>query len=105
MLRLLQTKIPKLIHFSITTLGGSIYEPGIMKMDDMLDRIQDYIKQGLSPDVITIRIDPILPGVTIPANIDHVVDRASAMGIKRFKFSIMDLIPLCPAGPRSNWTR
>ena len=93
MLELLKTKIPKLIHFSITTLGGSIYEPGVMKYNDLLDKIQDYIKQGLDPDSVTIRIDPIVPGVTKFEDIETVINRASQMGIKRIRFSIMDAYP------------
>ena len=90
MLDLLQTKIPKLIHFSITTLGGTIYEPGVMNYRDLLDRIQDYIAQGLDPRSVTVRIDPIIPGVTNFADIEEVVRRASGMGIKRIRFSVMD---------------
>ena len=53
-----ELKIPKFIHFSITSLGGTKYEPGVMKMDDLLDRIQAFIEQGvLNPSLITIRID------------------------------------------------
>ncbi|MFR0885662.1 MAG: hypothetical protein ACLSGJ_10920 [Lachnospira eligens] len=36
---LLEYKIPKLIHFSITGLGGTKWEPGVMKYNDLLDRI------------------------------------------------------------------
>lgn len=93
MLDLLQTKIPKLIHFSITTLGGTEFEPGVMKYNDLLDRIEDYIQQGLDPNSVTIRIDPIVPGVTKYTDIEDVVRRASAMGIKRIRFSIMDAYP------------
>lgn len=90
MLKLLQTKIPKLIHFSITGLGGTKWEPGVMKYNDLLDRIEDYIKQGLDPECITIRIDPIVPGVTKKEDIENIVKRASGMGINRIRFSIMD---------------
>ncbi len=90
MLELLQTKIPKLIHFSITSLGGTQYEPGVMKYNDLLDKIQDYIAQGLDPDSVTIRIDPIVPGVTKFEDIETIVRRASEMGIKRIRFSVMD---------------
>lgn len=93
MLKLLQTKIPKLIHFSITGLGGTKYEPGVMKYNDLLDRISDYIKQGLDPNSVTIRIDPIVPGVTTKEDIETIVRRASEMGIKRIRFSIMDAYP------------
>lgn len=90
MLKLLQTKIPKLIHFSITSLGGTKWEPGVMKYNDLLDRIEDYLKQGLDPESVTIRIDPIVPGVTTKEDIENIVKRASSMGIKRIRFSIMD---------------
>ena len=93
MLDLLKTKIPKLIHFSITSLGGTKWEPGVMKYNDLLNRIQDYIKQGLDPESVTIRIDPIVPGVTEKEDIENIVKRASSMGIKRIRFSIMDAYP------------
>lgn len=89
-LKLLQTKIPKLIHFSVTSLGGTQYEPGVMKYNDMLDRIEDYIKQGLDPESVTMRIDPIVPGVTNMQDVENIIKRSVAMGIKRVKFSVMD---------------
>lgn len=93
MKRILETKIPKLIHFSITSLGGTKYEPGVMKANDLLDRIGEYIKQGLDSKSITIRIDPIVPGVTTKEGIENIVKRASEMGIRRIRFSIMDAYP------------
>jgi hypothetical protein len=44
LLAMLKLQIPKNIHFSITTLGGSKFEPGVMKWNDMLDRIEALIK-------------------------------------------------------------
>lgn len=90
MKKLLETKIPKLIHFSITGLGGTKYEPGVMKPNDLLDRIKEYINMGLDPESVTIRIDPIVPGITTPRMIENIIKRASEMGIKRIRFSIMD---------------
>ena len=88
---LAELKIPKFVHFSITSLGGSKYEPGVMKMDDLLDRIEAFIKDGvLNPNLVTIRIDPIIPGVTKKEDIRHIIERAKAMGISQFKFSLMD---------------
>ena len=88
---LAELKIPKFVHFSITSLGGSKYEPGVMKMDDLLDRIETFIKDGvLNPNLVTIRIDPIIPGVTKKEDIRHIIERAKAMGISQFKFSLMD---------------
>jgi len=64
-----------------------------MKADDLLDRIAEYIKMGLDPNTVTIRIDPIIPGVTTPGMIRNIIKRSSEMGIKRIRFSIMDAYP------------
>lgn len=89
--KILQTNIPKTLHFSITGLGGTIWEPGVMKPDDLLDRIENFIKEGLlKSGQVTIRIDPIIPGVTTPAMIKHIVERATSMGVNTFKFSLLD---------------
>lgn len=90
---LLSIKIPKIIHFSITGLGGTKFEPGVMPYGEMLDRIQDYIKQGLDPSMVTVRIDPIVPGETSQRTIEDIIKRSSAMGIKNIRFSIMDFYP------------
>lgn len=87
---ILSIKIPKIIHFSITGLGGTKYEPGVMPYNELLDRIGDYIKQGLDPSMVTVRIDPIVPGVTSKHVIENIIKRASSMGIKNIRFSIMD---------------
>lgn len=87
---ILSIKIPKIIHFSITGLGGTKYEPGVMPYNELLDRIGDYIKQGLDPSMVTVRIDPIVPGVTSQHIIENIIKRASSMGIKNIRFSIMD---------------
>ena len=88
---LAQLKIPKFIHFSITSLGATKYEPGVMKMDDLLDRIETFIKDGtINPRLVTIRIDPIVPGVTKKEDIRHIMERSKAIGIDQFKFSLMD---------------
>ena len=99
---LAELKIPKFIHFSITSLGGTKYEPGVMKMDDLLDRIQAFIEQGvLNPSLITIRIDPIIPGVTKKEDIRHIIERGMSMGIKQYKFSVMDSYGYTSTGERS----
>lgn len=87
---ILSIKIPKIIHFSITGMGGTKYEPGAMRYNDLLDRIGDYIKQGLDPSMVTVRIDPIIPGVTPKHVIEEIIKRASSMGIKNIRFSVMD---------------
>ena len=40
--------------------------------------------------MITIRIDPIIPGVTSSKDIEQIIKRSSEIGIKNIRFSIMD---------------
>ena len=99
---LAELKIPKFIHFSITSLGSTKYEPGVMKADDLLDRIEEFIKQKvLNPNLVTIRIDPIIPGVTKKEDVEHIIKRAVSMGIHTFKFSVMDSYGYTQQGVRT----
>lgn len=90
MRRILSIQKPKIIHFSITTLGGTKWEPGVMKWQDMIERVGKFIKQGLDPKMVTLRIDPIVPGVTQIPDVEQLIKRASELGIKNVKFSVMD---------------
>lgn len=90
MRRILSIQKPKIIHFSITTLGGTKWEPGVMKWQDMIERVGKFIKQGLDPKMVTLRIDPIVPGVTQIKDVEQLIKRASELGIKNVKFSVLD---------------
>lgn len=90
MRRILSIQKPKIIHFSITTLGGTKWEPGVMKWQDMIERVGKFIKQGLDPKMVTLRIDPIVPGVTQIKDVEQLIKRSSELGIKNVKFSVMD---------------
>lgn len=90
MRRILSIQKPKIIHFSITTLGGTKWEPGVMKWQDMIERVGKFIKQGLDPKMVTLRIDPIVPGVTYIKDVESLIKRASELGIKNVKFSVLD---------------
>ena len=79
-----------MVSFSITSLGATAYEPGTLRPDDLIDRIEQLIAAGdLDPATTTIRIDPIVPGVTKKEDIKHIIDRCKALGIKKFVSSIM----------------
>lgn len=90
MRRILSIQKPKIIHFSITTLGDTKWEPGVMKWHDMIERVGKFIKQGLDPNMVTLRIDPIVPGITKIKEVEALIKRASELGIKNVKFSVMD---------------
>ena len=90
MRRILSIQKPKIIHFSITTLGDTKWEPGVMKWQDMIERVGKFIKQGLDPKMVTLRIDPIIPGITKIKDVEALIKRASELGITNVKFSVMD---------------
>lgn len=83
-------KVAPMVSFSITGLGDTTLERGVMKYNDLLDRIEKYIKAGdLNPSTTTIRIDPILIGETNLDDIKAIVNRAKSMGIKKFVSSLV----------------
>ena len=85
-----QYRIAPMVSFSITSLGGTEYEPGVMIAFDLLDRIKDLIAQGLiNPATTTIRIDPIVPGVTNTVSVETIIQECKSMGITNFVTSIM----------------
>nr|DAE41946.1 MAG TPA: protein of unknown function (DUF1848) [Bacteriophage sp.] len=61
-----------------------------MKWQDMIERIGDFVKQGLDPEYVTLRIDPIIPGVTKISEVDKLMKRASELGVKHVRFSVLD---------------
>lgn len=94
--------IPMKIHFSITTLGGTNLEKGVMPSDELLKRIGEYIKMGyLNPKDVTLRIDPIYPDVTQfgtgaegeQNTIHNIFKFAQQQGIDKIKFSVLDYYP------------
>lgn len=83
-------KVAPMVSFSITGLGDTSLEKGVMKYNDLLDRIEQLIKVGdLNPVTTTIRIDPILVGITNMEDIKTIVNRSKELGIKKFVTSLV----------------
>ena len=83
-------KVAPMVSFSITSLGDSPLEKGVLKYNDLLDRIEQMIKNGdLDPRTTTIRLDPILVGYTNMDDIKAIVKRCKGMGIKKFVTSLV----------------
>jgi hypothetical protein len=85
-----QYKVAPMVSFSISTLGDSALEKGVLKYTDMLRLIKQLIIKGyLNPATTTIRIDPILPGVTNMDSVKHVIEYAKKLGIKKYVTSLV----------------
>lgn len=83
-------RVAPMVSFSITSLGDTALEKGVMKYKDMLKKVKALIDNGtLNPATTTIRIDPVLPGVTSMEDIKTIVQEAKKMGIKKFVTSLM----------------
>lgn len=83
-------RVAPINSFSISTLGDTSLEPGVMKPNDLLDAIAALIKAGkINPETTTIRIDPLVPGVTKLEDIENVVKRGKELGITKFVSSVM----------------
>lgn len=83
-------RVAPMVSFSITSLGGSKYEPGVMKPEHLIVRIKDLIAKGyLDPATTTIRLDPIVPGETKIEDLQKIVTELKAVGITKYVTSLM----------------
>lgn len=83
-------RVAPMVSFSITGLGGTSLEKGVMKYQDLLERIGQLIQLGIvNPTTTTIRIDPILVGMTSMEDIKTIVTTAKSFGIKKFVTSLV----------------
>jgi hypothetical protein len=90
-----------MVSFSITTLGNTALEKGVLKYTDLIPLIGALIKNGdLDPRTTTIRIDPILVGVTNMNDIRNVVSSCKALGIKKFVTSLVQSYGYTEGTPR-----
>lgn len=83
-------RVAPMVSFSVTGLGGTSLEKGVMKYQDLLERIGQLIQLGIvNPTTTTIRIDPILVGMTSMDDIKTIVTTAKSFGIKKFVTSLV----------------
>jgi DNA repair photolyase len=83
-------RVAPMVSFSITGLGNTTIEPGVMKYNDLLDNIEKLVKVGvLDPRTTTVRVDPILPGVSSVDDLRKIIERAVAIGVRKFVTSPM----------------
>ena len=83
-------KVAPIVSFSITGLGGTALEKGVLKYQDLLPLIKELIDGGyLNPLTTTIRIDPILVGYTNMEDIKNIIYTCKSFGIKKFVTSLV----------------
>lgn len=94
-------KVAPMVSFSITGLGDTSLERGVMKYNDLIDRIEKLVQSGdLNPNTTTIRIDPILIGETNFEDVKAIVNRCKQIGIKKFVTSLVQSYGYLDGTPR-----
>lgn len=83
-------KVAPMVSFSITGMGDTAIEKGVLKYNTLLSMIKKLIDNGyLNPSTTTIRIDPILIGYTNMDNIRDIVQKGKSMGILKYVTSMV----------------
>jgi DNA repair photolyase len=83
-------RVAPMVSFSITGLGGTSLEKGVLKYKDLLSLIGELIEDGtLNAATTTIRVDPILPGVTDMNVIKEIIQIGKSLGIKKYVTSLV----------------
>lgn len=94
-------KVAPMVSFSITGLGDTTLERGVMKYNDLIDRIEKLVQSvDLNPNTTTIRIDPILVGETNFEDVKTIVNRCKQIGIKKFVTSLVQSYGYLDGTPR-----
>lgn len=94
-------KVAPMVSFSITGLGNTSLERGVMKYNDLIDKIEKLVQSGdLNPNTTTIRIDPILVGETNFEDVKAIVNRCKQIGIKKFVTSLVQSYGYLDGTPR-----
>lgn len=83
-------KVAPMVSFSITSLGNTPMEKGVLEYNTLLKMIEKLIQnKELDPRTSTIRIDPILVGYTNMEDIKVIVRKCKKMGFKKFVTSLV----------------
>lgn len=83
--------IPFITHATITGLAGTELEPNVPATDKVLADLERLIKSGkVLPERAVIRVDPIVPFYSNIVEIEKIIAKASELGIKSCRISIVD---------------
>ena len=98
--KLLELKDKTVWHCTVTGLGGTKIEPGVMDLMRSLDKVKKVIDAGFHASNVVVRIDPIIgealySQLLLPTSyydlVESIIDKAYSFGVKRFRYSYLDL--------------
>jgi len=77
------------LQLTVTGLGGSDLEPGVPAPDGVWSGVKELVRQGLNPNLINWRMDPILPSRHCSAHVESLSSAAADLGISRCMISFI----------------
>lgn len=89
--KLLLNKDKVILHFTVTGMGGSILEPFVPKAEVTHKKFKQLLEKGFPISHCVLRIDPCIPTKEGIDNLCGVVELFSDTGIKRVRFSVLDM--------------
>ena len=98
--KLLELKDKTVWHCTVTGLGGTKIEPGVVDPMKSLDEVKKVIDAGFHVSNVVVRIDPIIgealySQLLLPTSyhdlVESIIDKAYSFGVKRFRYSYLDL--------------
>ena len=89
--KLIENKDKCILHFTVTGMGGSKVEPFVPTVEQSFTKFRKLIESGFPIKQFVLRIDPIVPTEKGWKTVEHVLDVFRGNGIKRVRFSILDM--------------
>lgn len=89
--KLVEHKDKIILHFTVTGFGGSILEPFVPKLEVSRKKFGQLLDKGFPIDHCVLRIDPCIPTEKGLETMCKVVESFSDTGIKRVRFSVLDM--------------
>lgn len=90
---LLCNKSRIILHLTCTGYGRTVLEPNVPSMDYSYEQVLRLIEKGFPAKQIVLRTDPIIPTDRGIKAEEKVLEMFRNTGIKRVRFSFMDLYP------------
>lgn len=89
--KLVENKDKIILHLTVTGYGGSILEPFVPTLQTSRKKFGELIEKGFPIEHCVLRIDPCIPTKKGIENMCAVVRAFSDTGIKRVRFSVLDM--------------
>lgn len=89
--KLIEFKDRIILHLDVTGFGNTKIEPFVPTIEETYNKFKELIENGFPIEHVVLRIDPVIPtdkGINVCKN---VLERFKECGIKRVRFSILDM--------------